>query len=150
LEWFIKAFAAIHIICDGEHRQVWADSWFDKLLVGGPFDGQHGHIARLVLRIKLVANIVKAQLDKEDYQAAWFWGDRTIGLVRRAMRSHEDQPFLNFPGAVDTGKIYYRTGLAAKYLEKPEANYLFRVAQKYLPHDDSIRKQLGQPLALRM
>jgi hypothetical protein len=143
LDLFFKAFAAMHIICIGRHRLVWADSWFDRTLSGGPFDGQKGTVVRLVLRVKLVANILKAYLDKENYQEAWFWGDRTINLMRSAMGNQDDQPFLNFPAAVDTGKIDYRTGLAGKYLRKPEARRLFQVAHKYLPNDKSIQEQLG-------
>jgi hypothetical protein len=144
LDLYTQSFAAMHITCLGRQRFVWADAWFDRLLRGGQFDGQHGHIVRLVLRIRLVANIIHCYNELRCWEEAWFWGDRTINLMRNAMGNQDDEPFLHFPAAVETGKIYYRTGVAGKMMGKSlEAQRLFRVASKYLPNDKIIQAELG-------
>jgi hypothetical protein len=145
IDLYIQSFLAIHIVCVGHLRLVWGDPWFDRLLQGGQFDGQHGHIVRLILRIRLVANILKAYLDLKEYEEAWFWGERTISLMRKAMGNQNDEAFVNFPAAVETGKIYFRTGYAGKQIGKPEdeVTRMLKVAHTYLPRDPVIQRELG-------
>lgn len=141
---YIDSFRAIHIVCIGQYRGIWGDAWFDRMLHGGTFDGQHGQIVRLTLRVRLVANIVKAYLDMHNYVDAEYWGNRTIGLIRLASGTGEDEPLLNFPAAPELGKIYYRTGVANKMLGKMyEARKLFRVAYEYLPRNEQVRRELA-------
>ena len=48
------------------------------------------------------------------------------------------------------GKIYYRTAVAYKELgDKDKARKLLRVATIYLPHDNSVKKELAA-CALRL
>ena len=82
LECCIESFRKMHIVCIGHRRSIWADAWFDRTLVGGPFDGRHGQVVRLILRIELVAAVVKSYLDLKEYPEAHFWGMRTINLMR--------------------------------------------------------------------
>jgi tetratricopeptide (TPR) repeat protein len=142
LQFYFKSFESLHIVIMGRKRIIWADRWFDRVLKGGMFDKQNGFMVRLNIRVKLVANIVKAYLDKCDYDEAWYWGDRTIGLLRMA-QGNQDEPFFNFPATLESGKIYYRTGLAAKMLGKRvEARHLFRVALRYLPNNKDVQREL--------
>jgi len=150
LHYYIDSFKAMHIVCQGRYRAVWADAWFNKILVGGPFDGQHGQMIRIMLRIKLVANIVKAYLDLHDFEEAYFWGNRTLTIMRQAIGSEEIIPLHNFPSAPELGKICYRTGMACKAVGKTgEAKKLFEAAHIYLPRDELVTRELdNKPLLI--
>ena len=137
-----EAFRAIHIICIGRRRSIWGDAFFHEELKSGEFKGQFGQIVRLVLRVRLVANIVLAYLKMEDYTEAHFWGMRSISIMRQSVES--DQPMLDFAAANEMGKIYYRTGMASKALgNRQEALELIRVASLYLPRDTVVQKDLA-------
>lgn len=145
---YLKAFEAMHIICVGHRRSVWADAYFQGTLEGETFKGQQAEMVRLVLRIKLVANIVLAFIKLEDWEEARFWGMRTIHLMRQAMgfseNGEDEEPILGFAAANQMGKIYYRTGLALKHLDdKPEARKLLRIAIQYLPNDEEIKRTVA-------
>jgi tetratricopeptide (TPR) repeat protein len=141
---YLEAFEKIHIICDGRRRSVWGDGWFNIRLVGGRFDGEIGHVVKLILRTRLVLNIIKAYLDLKEYHEALFWGDRTIDLIRKSTGSNDDEPVLGFPAAMELGKIYYLSGIAAKVLGNTlEARRYLRVAAGYLPRDEEIKEELA-------
>jgi tetratricopeptide (TPR) repeat protein len=138
---YVAAFEAIHIICDGRYRAIWGDAWFNRYMTEEPFKGMHGQLVRIVLRTRLVANIVKAYLDLGDWEEARFWGERTIDLVRVASGARENQPVLSYPAAKEMGKIYYRTGIALKNLDrKDEAKEYLRAALGYLPQEREVRE----------
>jgi tetratricopeptide (TPR) repeat protein len=150
IQLYFQSFEKIHIVCTGHRRTVWGDAWFDRILDGGSFDGQHGQVVRLILRVRLVANIIKAFLDLEDYSEASFWGMRTIKMMRDATDSDEDEPMLSFPAAPEMGKIFYRTAVAYKAQgDTAEARRLLRVAAGYLPRDGAIKRELAS-VALRL
>lgn len=155
LKLYNDAFAAIHIICRGRRRHIWADAFFEKELAGGLYDGKHGQMIRLLLRVRLVANTVQAYLKLENYEEARFWGMRSIQLMRQATGvgeegREEDEVMLDFVGATEMGKIYYRTGIACRELDdKSEARKLLRVAAMYLPHDQKVQEALAS-VALRI
>ena len=138
---YIESFRAIHIVCQGRRRSIWADTYFHREMTEGAFKGQHGQLVRMILRVRLVANIVQAYLKLKDFEEARFWGMRTINLVRESILGTEPDP--DFPASKEMGKIYYRTGMACKELNKaPEARDLFRVAVVHLPNDPLVRKEL--------
>ncbi|KAF2840414.1 hypothetical protein M501DRAFT_1002764 [Patellaria atrata CBS 101060] len=150
IKLYEKAFFAIHIICKGRRREIWGDAWFQTQCKGGQYDGQHAQQVRVVLRVKLVANIVLAYIKLQEWDEAHFWGLRTINILRDSMRdamgmqAEEDTPMLGFAAANEMGKIYYRTGLACREMgDKSEARRLFRVAKMYLPHDAAINKAIS-------
>lgn len=148
IELYIQSFEKIHIVCIGRRRSIWGDAWFDVQLTHDPYKDQHGQVVRLILRVALVANIVKAYLDMQDYDEARFWGMRTIDLMREASgwdsNEEQDEPVLSFPGAPQIGKIYYRTGVALKALgERGEARKLLKIAAEYLPHDETVKRELA-------
>jgi len=148
IELYMQSFEKIHIVCIGRRRSIWGDAWFEVHFTHGPYKDQHGQVVRLMLRVALVANIIKAYLDMEDYEEARFWGMRTINLMREASVWNDDDdrddPMLNFPGAAQIGKIYYRTGVAQKALGvKDEARKLLRIAATYLPHDGTVKRELA-------
>jgi hypothetical protein len=143
IELYIEAFREIHILCHGHRRLIWGDPWFERILQGGQFDGQHGQVVRLIMRVKLVASVVQAYLDLEDYNEAHFWGMRTILLMREAVGG-EDEPLFSFPARSEMGMIYYRTGFACKMLgDAEEARTFLRVAALYLPNDDKVLEMLS-------
>ncbi|QDS69279.1 hypothetical protein FKW77_002349 [Venturia effusa] len=149
IEIYFQAFKALHIICSGRRRSIWGDPWFATQLTSGPFKDQHGQVVRLVLRVKLVANVIKAYLDLAEWEEAHFWGTRTILLMREAVRE-EDEPMDGFPAKDQMGKIYFRTGVAAKMLEdESEARKLLRIAKLYLPRDENVDRMLSS-VALRL
>ena len=150
IELYFASFEKIHIVCVGRRRAIWADAFFETSFSDGPYKDQHGQVVRLNLRVALVANLVKAYLDLEEYEEAEFWGMRAIRLLREAtgMNLEEagdtEEAVLNFAAAEQMGKIYYRTGIAQKALgKKTEAWKLLKVASQYLPHDVSITQELA-------
>lgn len=87
---------------------------------------------------------------------------RTIAMIRHAIGipdgaeapSPQDEAILNFVAASEMGKIYYRTALAVKELNedgdgKSQARKLLKVAQIYLPRDESVAKEVAA-VALRL
>ncbi|MCJ1406958.1 hypothetical protein MMC19_001028 [Ptychographa xylographoides] len=142
IKLYEKAFLAIHIVCDGRRRSVWGDEHFHRELQSGSFRGQHGQIVRLVLRVRLVANIVHAYLQLQDYDEARFWGKRSIDLMPEVLEDEDDQMSSNFVAAPEMGKIYYRTALAYRALGNTvESRRLLEMALKYLPNDKVVRAE---------
>ena len=137
---YLDAFRAIHIVCEGRRRSVWADAFFQKELAEGEHKGVEGTMVRFVLRARLVANVVLAYLKLADYEEAHFWGSRTIRLIQKFF--DEESQATGFPAVEQMGKIYYRTALAAKELgDKSEARRYLAMALKYLPNDQIVRKE---------
>ena len=156
LQTYFDAFKAMHILVNGRLRTVHADGYFAQELKSGKFVDQRGDYVRMLLRVKLVANIVLAYLKMEDYEEAHFWGKRTILLFRQSTtdQHHTGYPseedwigapmFLNFGAAPEMGKIYYRTALAARGLRKEkEVPRLLRAAAAYLPNDKAVKQELA-------
>jgi hypothetical protein len=142
VDLFLQSFKAMHIVCIGHYRGIWGDAWFHKRLEGGPLNGQDGQLVRLVLRVKLVADTIQGFLDMENFAEAWFWGDRTIGIIDRS--NEDDHPIPYFPAPNVLGQIYYRTGVASKALDRlDDARSHFRVAYAYLPLDEDVRRALA-------
>ena len=143
-----QSFLAIHVVISHRRRSIWGDAFFHQELRSGPFRGQYGQIVRLVLRVRLVANIIQTYIKMADYVEAHFWGMRSINLMRESVEG--DEPILDFPAASEMGKIYYRTGMACKALgDVTEARELLRVASLYLPNDIIVKKELAT-VALRL
>lgn len=145
-----QSFLAIHIVVCGRRRSIWADAYFQNQITTGPFAGQHAQIVRIMLRVRLVANIILAYLKLSNYEEARFWGTRTINLFRRTIDAEvgeagerDDEAVLGFPAAKEMGKIYYRTGIAMRELgERQKAKRLIKTAVKYLPGDATVKKDL--------
>jgi len=150
-EHYIQAFKEVHIICEGRRRNIWGDAFFVQELEGGQYDGHQGHVVRLTLRVKLVANMIQTYIKDENWDEAVFWGMRSINMMREANPdADEEMVMLGWPGADSVGKIYYRTGYAYKMLDdKSEARKLYRVAARYLPRDEIVQRELAS-VALRL
>jgi tetratricopeptide (TPR) repeat protein len=143
LDLYLQAFEKLHVVNEGRKRYIWGDAWFHKQLRGGPYDGQYGQGVRVILRVRLVANVLRAYNDMKDWEEAEFWGERTIGLVRGSVGINDDEPIVNFGATQELGKIYFRTGLACKNLGKRDtARRYFRTAHVYIPHDARILTEL--------
>ncbi|RYP40890.1 hypothetical protein DL767_001371 [Monosporascus sp. MG133] len=144
----------------------------------GAWRGRNGAMERLVLRVQLVANTCLAYLRLGRWDDVCFWGMRSIAMLRQArltppLHQHqnnefardfdfydddddeldvppEDEAVLGFPGAIQMGKIYYRTAVAYRELgDKARARRLLRVAAVYLPHDENVKRELAA-CALRL
>ncbi|KAI4212628.1 MAG: hypothetical protein LQ351_004700 [Letrouitia transgressa] len=156
LEFYVSAFAAIHITVKGRTRIVHADGYYIRHLISGPNRGERGDLRRMILRVQLVANTVLAYLKQKNMDEAYFWGKRSIMLYRRSMTGDgtEEFPFKKsvkddlqwlkdgvqqnhpFPAMAELGKIFYRTGLAARAMDKRnEGSYYIRAAAVLLPTD---------------
>ncbi|KAG9242427.1 hypothetical protein BJ878DRAFT_515659 [Calycina marina] len=139
LKSYRESFSHLFIVVDRRRRSIWGDEYFQKQCQGGQFDGENAQLLRLVLRIRLVSNTIMAHLKLEDYEEAVFWGMRTINLLQNSL--DPGGAILGFPAAPETGKIYYRTGMAFKALgDKMKARELLRMAVKYLPNDPIVQK----------
>lgn len=143
LDFYTKAWHAIHVVIRGRQRHVHGDAFFHKKLTEPPYAGKSGPAERLVLRVQLVANTCLAYLKLEDYEECKFWGMRTINTIREALgvgpeqdMSPQDEAETNFPASQEMGRVYYRTALACKAMDdKPAARRLLNVAKIYLPSD---------------
>lgn len=158
LELYRQAWLAMHIIVNGKDRHVHGDHYFDRELTEPPFTGKNGSSERTLLRIRLVANTVLVYLKLKDYDMAIHTGMRTIKILRFSIGVPEDEgaddpaqeAFTSFFAANEMGKIYYRTALAFKEMDnKYEARRLLRVAVVYLPHDQTIHREIRE-CALRL
>ncbi|KAF2104136.1 hypothetical protein NA57DRAFT_70349 [Rhizodiscina lignyota] len=146
IDLYEQAFAEMHIPCKGRRRNIYGDAWFVKTLESGRYDGQQGHLVRLVLRVQLVAAVVDCYLGLEDWDTAKFWGMRSINLMREANGDDdgeaEDEPMLGFPGADAVGLLYFRTAKALRMLgDRDEARRLMKTALAYLPSNEEVRKE---------
>jgi tetratricopeptide (TPR) repeat protein len=143
LKYYIESFRAMHVVCFGRYRYVWADAWFDRVLEGGRYDRQHGQFVRIVMRVHLVSKVIRAFLELGDYEEAFFWGNRTLNTIRQATGNEEDLPMLSFPAASDLGMVLFRTGLACRHLGRTEqAKRLYFAARPYLPQDEDLKGEL--------
>lgn len=150
LQKYVESFEAMHIVVRGRQRHIHADAFFGRELCEPPFQGKNGQSERLILRVQLVANACLTYIKMEDWEEAKFWGMRSINMLREAMGADErheipaeDEAVLGFPAADQMGKIYYRTALAFKELgDKVQARKLLKVANVYLPRDESVKKEI--------
>lgn len=109
--------------------------------------------------VQLVANVVLAYLKLEDWAEAHFWGKRSIIMFRQSVTGDEsddissdvsqdwlDQTWaVRFPAHDAMGKIFYRTALASRKLEKTaDVATLMRAAAKFLPNDLNVQKELKE------
>lgn len=146
IKLYCQSFEHLHIRCNGRKRHVYGDAWFVKTLESGLYKGQQGHLVRLVIRVQLVAAVVECYLQLEEYEEAYFWGIRSINLMRQANGDEdgegEDDPILGFPGTDSVGLIYFRTAKACRKLkDKDQAARLCKVALAYLPTDEDVRHE---------
>ena len=155
LQSYFDAFKAMHILVNGRLRTVHADGYYAQELQSGKFANRRADHVRMLLRVKLVANIVLTYLNLKEYEEAHFWGKRTIILFQSSVSDEQYAGYpsetdwigspilLNFGAAPEMGRIYYRTAQAAKQLRKSnEVERLLRSAAAFLPTDKEIRKQL--------
>ncbi|KAK6336965.1 hypothetical protein TWF718_009753 [Orbilia javanica] len=160
IEFYNKAFLAIHIVIGPRTRRVYGDPFFDKTIrTPGPFKDQHAGQARILLRVRLVANTILAYLKLQDFHMAVLTGMRTIRLMRASIGLDEDngafdgamEAMSGFIGSGEMGKIYFRTAMAYKALNRrAEAKKLLTVASAYLPHDKTIKQELEASVAKRV
>ncbi|KAF3311447.1 hypothetical protein TWF173_008269 [Orbilia oligospora] len=159
IKLYNKAFHAIHIVINARTRRVYGDPFFDKIIrTPGPFKDQHAGQARILLRVRLVANTILAYLKLQDYDMALLTGMRTIRLMRASIGLDEDNGALDaaiealsgFIASGEMGKIYFRTAMACKALNRRmEAYKLLAVASVYLPNDKTIKQELEASTAKR-
>lgn len=110
----------------------------------------------MVLRIKLVANIVQAYLKLRDYAEVHFWGKRTIILFRQGMTGNistdleedlvdswlSETAAMHIPAKSEMGKIFYRTAMAARAMGKnADVKSLIEAAAMFLPHDEIVQRE---------
>lgn len=154
LDFYNNAFAAIHIECRERRRTIHADGFFCTDLRSGPDKGKRADHARMILRVRLVANIVLCFLKLEDWEEAYFWGRRSVILFRRSMTGDSSDDVttddvwlreirsIRFPAQDQMGKIMYRTALAAKQLGRTtDTNTLLDAAYALLPYDENVLKE---------
>ena len=156
LKKYTDSFEAIHIHVSGRLRIVHCDGFYIRDLASGPYKGQRGDFARMILRVQLVANTVLAYLKLQDFPEAHFWGKRSIVLFRQSVTGEESdeigddrQDWLtqvmtgNFPARDAMGKIFYRTALASRALGKvADVTTLIKAAAVYLPSDEIVQREV--------
>ena len=156
LQHYIHSFAAIHIRVKGRMRHIYADGYYIREVLSGPYKGERGDYARMVLRIKLVANVILAYLKLEEWTEAHFWGKRSIVLFRQGITGSLSQEIeddtaaswvaeaamMNIPARAEMGKIFYRTALASRALGKnADVKTLVKAAAIYLPNDAVVQAE---------
>lgn len=145
IELYFDAFEHLHIRCEGRRRSIYGDAWFVKTLESGQFEGQQGHLVRLVMRVRLVAGVVHSYLGLQEWSMARYWGMRSIRLMREANGEEDgeaaDDAILTFPGAEAVGMIYLGTAIAARELrDRDEARRFAKVAARYIPNNEEVRR----------
>lgn len=154
LDIYMKAFFAMHILCNGRERLVLADPFFHQELESGRYEGQVGTAIRVILRVKLIARVVDAYLKLRQWEEAAYWGMRSVRIMREQMSTEFDEFLTSFVAIVDVGLIYLRTAIALKVMEdtkSPELDaydtevdcgQLFMVAKRYIDDDKLIDREL--------
>ena len=153
---YTQAFAAIHIEIRGRVRLIHCDGYFQQDLISGPDKDKRADYMRMILRVRLVANVVFAYLKLQEYAEAHFWGKRSIVLFRQSVTGEdsleldtggdwiERLALLNWPAQNEMGKIFYRTALAARGLGKEaDVRTLMRAASVYLPRDEAVQREMA-------
>ncbi|KAL8926007.1 MAG: hypothetical protein Q9208_003148 [Pyrenodesmia sp. 3 TL-2023] len=157
LQQYINAFAAIHITVSGRKRYIHADGYYMRECSSGVYVGQRSDYVRLIIRVKLVANVIQVYLKLKDWEEARFWGKRSIVLFRSSLNGDDDDNLgsghdkwewvkrsatMGFPARAEMGKILYRTALASRELQlDDEVENLIRAAAIYLPHDEVVQTE---------
>ncbi|KAI4207830.1 MAG: hypothetical protein LQ346_000333 [Caloplaca aetnensis] len=157
LQQYIQAFAAIHITVSGRKRYIHADGYYMRECASGAYIGQRSDYVRLIIRVKLVANIIQVHLKSKDWDEARFWGKRSIILFRSSLNGDNDDDLgagedkwawvkqsatIGFPARAEMGKILYRTALASRELQlDDEVENLIRAAAIYLPNDEIVQTE---------
>ena len=150
LNLYIQALDELFVVCSGRRRMDTRKAYFDVELIGSQFPVRSGMGVYYLLRAKLAANITQVYLKMESYEETYFWGNRAIDTMHKYQESYEDRLGIGSPANDAIGRIFYRTGVAAKALgDESEARRLFKVAADYLPNDLQIKRDLAS-VALRI
>lgn len=155
LQQYTEAFAAIHITVSGRKRYIHADGYYLRDCASGTYEGQRSDYVRLLLRVKLVANLIQTYLKMKNWDEARFWGKRSIVLFRSSLTGDDSDDLggdetrwawvresatMGFPARAEMGKILYRTALASRELgNEDEVENLIRAAAIYLPYDEVVQ-----------
>ena len=143
LNLYIQALDELFVICSGRWRKESRRAYFDVVLKDSPFQFDSGMAVYYLLRAKSSANILQVYLKMEKYEETLFWGNRAIQTMREMQGSYDDELGRHTPANDTIGRIFYRTGVAARVLgDESEARQLLRVAEKYLPRDEHIKDEL--------
>lgn len=69
---------------------------------------------------------------------------RTINLMRNGFGPGSDAPRRDMPAADACGKIYYRTAVAARALDRKDiAREMIRIATQWLPDDPKVKEDFA-------
>ncbi|KAL5424588.1 hypothetical protein PMIN04_003126 [Paraphaeosphaeria minitans] len=119
---YIKSFDAIHIKISGRNRRILADGHFANDIHEGRYAGQAAMTVRVVLRIRLVARMIRTYIHLGQPNEAAFWGIRSIKLVRQGMSPNADMDdfFSDFIGSSDIAMIYAWTAGALRLMDGEE------------------------------
>ena len=132
LQEYTTAFSHIHITVSGRKRDVHCESYYSTELTSGRFKGQNGSHVRLLLRMQLVSAVMQALLLLENFEEAYFWGQRSIRLLKYGMVSDEgiggngweewvmESSQMIFPGKADMAWVFYRAALAKRGIGKTQ------------------------------
>lgn len=161
LALYIQSFKAIHILIHNRTRRVLADTFFHASIPAGMYAGQTGMAVRVILRLRLVARCVAANLALACWGEAAYWGMRSIRIMREAMDTEFEDFLSEFLGGDDVGLIYARTGVAFMKMEKEKGVWeeelqaykeeavagserLFGLAVRYMKRGDmgAVRREL--------
>ena len=154
LEKYTSAFAAIHITVSGRKRYVHADGYYMREVTSGPYKGQRCDYVRLIIRIKIVANVMQTYLKQKEWDEARFWGKRSIILFRASMTGDDDDDLadetkwrwvqesamMDLPAKTEMGKIIFMTAVASWEMgSHRDVENLVRAAAVYLPNDEVVQ-----------
>ncbi|KAJ4299524.1 NADH dehydrogenase [ubiquinone] 1 alpha subcomplex assembly factor 3 [Kalmusia sp. IMI 367209] len=118
LDTYVKSFDAIHIKVSGRSRRVLADHFFADDITEGRFAGQAGMTVRVILRIRLVARVVRTYLHLGRPEEAAFWGIRSIKIMREDRGTAMENFFTEFMQTTDVAQIFIWTATALTQLRQ--------------------------------
>ncbi|MCJ1454687.1 hypothetical protein MMC28_005040 [Mycoblastus sanguinarius] len=142
---YVNAYEAMHFVIDGKRFAIMLDCYFaSNLLNEGRFARQRGDLIRHQLGSRLSWNIIQAYIKLEDWDQAYYWGERAISDIEYA---NVQQSILDgTPNLItnsEKAKVYYRMFLVAKRLDNKQvwARSLMKAAI-YTPKDKLIRREM--------
>ncbi|KAF6217637.1 hypothetical protein HO133_006739 [Letharia lupina] len=142
---YIQAYEAMHFIVEGKRFAIMLDGYFaSNPLTGGRFEGQRGDLVRHHLGSQLSWNILAAYLKMEDWEQAYFWGERAISDIEYA---DVQQSILdgtpNLVTGAEKAKVYWRMAVASQALDRKQvwARSLMK-AYMFAPQDKTIMREM--------
>ena len=129
---YTDSFAAIHITVSGRTRIIHAEGYYMRELEApGKYKGWQAHYVRMVLRVQLVASVIIAYMKMEDWVEAYFWGKRSILLLRSGTTGNQSEDLSDLDSQTWFTEQTWAAGFPAR---KEMGQIFFQVNEAFMQH----------------